>query len=145
MTLDALLSRAEPEPNTGCWLWTGAPSPRGYGNVDHRGRRWRAHRLSYTLAFGPIAAGMLVRHRCDQPACVNPEHLVAGTQLENMDDARARNRLATGERHGKARFSRAEVDAIRHSRDGLTATARRFGTDKRTVWGIRQGHDRRQG
>lgn len=82
-----------PEPNTGCWLWTGSDD-NGYGCLGVNGRRVRAHRYSWELAHGaPPPADMHVCHRCDQPACVNPDHLFLGDDSANMRDCGAKGRL----------------------------------------------------
>lgn len=78
-----------PEPNSGCWLWTGAYSDGGYGLLDAKiaGRReTRAHRVSYHAFVGPIPVGLFICHRCDVPCCVNPDHLFLGTPLDNTRD-----------------------------------------------------------
>jgi len=81
-----------------CWLWTGTTGAHfGYGLSYMFGKKRRAHRISYELHFGPIPAGMIVRHKCDVPACVNPAHLQLGTQAENRADCVARGRHAKGD------------------------------------------------
>ncbi len=83
-----------------CTDFAGAISHSGYGNMIRNGRQVGAHRAAYEDAFGPIPAGLVVRHTCDNKRCINPEHLVVGTQRDNIQDAKVRGRLATGERHG---------------------------------------------
>jgi hypothetical protein len=85
-----------PDPNTGCWLWlgsfrAGADGIRGR-LTDATGRRVLAHRASYEASRGPIPAGLMVRHKCDVPLCVNPDHLEVGTALDNARDMVTRNR-----------------------------------------------------
>lgn len=76
-----------------CWSWVGSTDQHGYGLVDFRTQRVRAHRLSYEMHYGPIPDGMVVCHACDNPNCTNPNHLFLGTQAENMQDASRKGRL----------------------------------------------------
>lgn len=78
-----------PEPNSGCWLWTGAENGAGYGQMytgwdGERRSRGYAHRLAYEAFRGPIPEGMELDHLCQNPGCVNPAHLQPVTQAENM-------------------------------------------------------------
>jgi hypothetical protein len=72
------------EPNTGCWLWIGATSPKGYGQFRHGARRVLAHRFSYEYSIGPIPAGLQIDHLCRVRSCVNPSHLEPVTNRENI-------------------------------------------------------------
>ncbi len=77
----------------GCWHWTAAALPRGYGRFGLPNRKVAlAHRMSYELYVGSIPDGMVVRHRCDTPSCVNPDHLELGTQADNVADMMLRGR-----------------------------------------------------
>lgn len=74
----------EPEPNTGCWLWSGCVGGGGYGMLRVDGVARYAHRISYELRHGPIADGLQVDHLCRVRCCVNPDHLEPVTQRENL-------------------------------------------------------------
>lgn len=140
-----------PEPNTGCFLWTGAVNHKGYGVFTIDGKSISAHRASWELSYGEIPSGAHILHRCDTPACVNPRHLFPGTAADNMADkvakgraasgdangARLRpDRLARGEAHGQAKLTAASVRAIRAAVDdgtSMRSLARRFGVSPRTI------------
>lgn len=78
--------------SSGCWLWRGALS-NGYGHFGFMGRVVKAHRFAFMLYKDKIPPGLLVRHSCDIPACVNPEHLILGTRKDNTLDAAIQGRL----------------------------------------------------
>jgi hypothetical protein len=128
----------------GCWLWTGATGNFGYGVIG-RGRRndgvARAHVLSYEWAHGALAAGMVVCHACDTPACVRPDHLFAAPQLANIADMNRKGRgvpppTGAGENNPAARLDYLDVALVRTLLDhGLShrRVARELCVTKSTV------------
>lgn len=88
MTAERLLAMAGdwwmPEPNTGCWLWFRATTAKGYGSLKENGRDVHAHRVAYEAFRGPIPPGLQIDHLCRVRCCVNPDHLEAVTQRENL-------------------------------------------------------------
>lgn len=92
--------------HTECWEWGGYGDPdRGYGRFWHGGGWVSAHRASYERYFPPLRRGEVVRHRCDNPPCINPHHLEAGTPLDNARDAVERGLYVVGERHPHSKLT----------------------------------------
>jgi HNH endonuclease len=91
-TIKDILSQYSVDEN-GCWNWSKGCDKDGYGKVTHNYQDLRAHRVSYEHHIGPIPDGLFVLHNCDNPPCINPAHLYAGTAQKNIDDKVARDRL----------------------------------------------------
>jgi hypothetical protein len=129
-----------------CWVWTGKIHYRGYGVQPNRRGETYAHRLAWTLVNGPIPEGMIVMHKCDNPPCVRPDHLMLGTKGENSFDmkrkGRARGSYLGGRRNPAAKLTPEQVAEIR-ARVGGYGTgrplAREFGVSPSTITAIKAG------
>lgn len=103
-----------PQSN-GCIHWIGATQKTGYGTVRFANRHWLAHRLAWALINGDPGK-LQVLHRCDNPRCVNVDHLFLGTHQDNMSDMKAKGRrkgINVGENHGRAKITQQDADEIR--------------------------------
>ena len=131
--------RYVPDPISGCWLWTGAIDKDGYGHIAVYSKKVKAHRLSVKLS-GRDIAGKVVRHRCDNPGCVNPDHLLTGTQADNVRDMydRKRNGHISGEKHHRAKLTDVDVADIRSVAvmgvgGNIKSLAKRYGVNDNTI------------
>lgn len=123
---------------SGCWEWLG-PRSHEYGALRAGGATWLAHRLSYTVYVGPIPDGDVICHRCDNPICINPEHLFTGSQADNLHDMHNKGRGVRGVKQHAHVVTEGDVRAIREAREqGIPATvlALRYGVHKRQIYKI---------
>ena len=134
---DEFLAKICTDSRTGCWLWNGAKFENGYGAFSYRNKTVRAHRWSYNYWVGPIPDGLLVCHRCDTPACVNPDHLFVGTQRDNLDDREQKGRTLRGENH--PRVARPGQWGDEHTRERYRQAAMNRGPEHNRLIGIRSG------
>lgn len=153
-TIARFWARVEYEPNSGCWLWTGAPVRKGYGRIHVGGRRPKgrdilAHRFSWAVSWGPIPNGAWVLHRCDNPPCVNPDHLFLGDHVANMADMAAKGRAVNtphrGEEQIQAKLSDSAVNRIRTLYASGQATQRglaaQYGVSKTLIGNVVRGEN----
>ena len=92
---------AKVQKTDGCWLWIGATTSNGYGCLRAKSRFLYAHRVSWEFHYGPVPEGMDVCHHCDNPPCIRPDHLFAGTDSENIKDAYRKGRKIPPPGHPK--------------------------------------------
>jgi hypothetical protein len=146
--LERFTKRYEVDVETACWNWTGASMVRGYGVIRIGRRNEGAHRASWLIHRGEIPSGAFVCHRCDNPRCVNPEHLFLGTSADNVADMDTKGRRRTvlprlhGEQHPTSKLTEEAVLAIvTEGRAGVTMTslAFRFGISEAQVRRILTG------
>lgn len=140
-------SRVNVNPRTGCWNWTGSFRKDGYGKLlvgsklDGSRRTVTASRASYETFVGKIPPGMVVCHKCDNPRCVNPDHLFVGTWKDNFDDMvrKGRRKQARGSRIASSKLTEADVRRIRQSGKTPQELADRYGVNVATVRKILSG------
>lgn len=129
---------------SGCLEWQGTKY-NGYGRItigsrkDGTRRTISAHRLSYILSYGYIPKGMEVCHKCDNPSCINPEHLFLGTRQDNINDRehKGRNIIFVGEEQPKAKLTKKAVKDARWERaykgTSFSKLAKKYGVNKKTM------------
>jgi len=131
----------------GCWKWVGHCDPNGYGRLNRSVGQKRyvpvlAHRLSWEIHNGSVVPkGKLVCHKCDNPNCVNPDHLYVGDQLSNIKDMWNRGRAnpgrSIGENHGMSKLSEDQVQEIRGSKETCRVLSNRYGISATQVSSIK--------
>ena len=126
----------------GCWLWNKSLRDSGYGYYRRRTPngivRYSMHRHIYSL-FNNLEDGSLVLHKCDVRSCCNPDHLYSGTNKQNSDDMRSRNRAqyVRGERQGASKLTELQVLEIRADTNTQRVIADRYNISQTSVWSIK--------
>jgi hypothetical protein len=118
-----------------CWEWQASLKNNGYGQFGLNGRVMGSHRASYIMNFGEIPARLDVCHKCDNPKCVNPNHLFLGTRSDNMQDCSSKGRIARGETVSSSKLTELQVIEI-HSLKGsasLSNVARTYNVSTATI------------
>lgn len=145
-TVEDRFFRSLAKTEDGCWNWIGRFVGKGYGSIGLGGKGAKqklVHRLSYEIHKGPIPDGMVVMHTCDNPRCVNPDHLEAGTQSQNIKDAFARGRKINlpsgikGDDHGASKLTSKDVLEIRESTLSMNALAKLYGVSRSAIERVR--------
>lgn len=139
---EKFLSMHEVCPETGCWNWVKGTDTCGYGIFYPYGAaapKIRAHRYSYMIHKGPIPEGLYVCHTCDNPGCVNPDHLWLGTHTENMRDKerKGRGHDRSGSSNVKAKITEEIALEIYNAEGTNKEIGARFGLDHQLVYRIR--------
>ncbi|MDG2513491.1 HNH endonuclease [Sphingobium yanoikuyae] len=117
-----------------CWEWTGPRTHNGYGRTTLNGRDIRCHRRAYELTKGPIPAGLMIMHSCDNRLCCNPNHLRPGTAKENWDDCVSKGRAPQVQNI----LTELQRSQIRASTGSMAKVAAEFGVSPTTVWKLRR-------
>lgn len=140
---ERFLAKVCPESASGCWLWRGQLRADGYGMVRFERKVYLAHRLAWKLFHGEIAPGLVVCHKCDVRACVNPEHLFLGTMMDNVRDMMEKGRSTYGEKHRSAKLTTEQVRRIKTMlAEGfmrVSDIAREYGVTHATIGCIARG------
>jgi hypothetical protein len=126
----------------GCWEWAGTYFVNGYGKYVIDGKQHKAHRVAWQITHGRSPGALLVCHTCDNPACVRPDHLFAGSHADNMLDMAKKGRrrgVTAGERNGRAKLTEQDVHAILRSSENNSSTGRRYGVSPTNIRDIRLG------
>jgi len=131
-----------PDPVSACWNWVGAKWRDGYGNFILNGRSTGAHRAAWQLYRGSIPENLLVLHKCDNPACVNPLHLFLGTDADNANDKARKGRSAKmyGRANPSSKLSDGQVAEIAaNDTQNACDIAKLYGISPSTVLSIKKG------
>lgn len=141
---DIVLARfmARVDTSGECWVWKPTVnSSRKYGKVQIDKKTLAAHRVAYEHWKGDIPEGLIVCHSCDNPACVNPDHLWLGTYKDNMHDASVKNRMCRrfGEANVQAKLTAEQVISIREDTRSQSAISVDYGVDQSTISLIKHG------
>jgi len=145
---DRLESRSIRIPECGCRLWLGAVTSEGYGHLKvitpTRVAMVGTHRAAWECAYGPIPDGLHVLHRCDVRLCIEPTHLFLGTNFDNVADrvAKGRGHDVAGERNPFAKFTDAQIAAMRADARKTSVIADEFGTSSAYVRQIKRAERR---
>ena len=135
-----LYSKSTVDAVTGCINWQGKKNHAGYGRTTYQGRFTLVHRVSWAVGNAQeMPSGLSVLHRCDNPSCINVDHLFVGTQEDNMKDMASKSRASCGVGRYNAKLSDEEVLRIRSDDRTSPIIAAEYGVSRRLISGIKCG------
>jgi len=137
--IEEKLQQYIPITESGCHIWLGGVDKDGYGKIQNNKKHLRAHRVSYEFYVGIIPEGMLVRHTCDIPSCINPTHLLVGTPRDNSQDSLQRLRNYVGIKNARAILTEEQVSEIKNSHLKVNYFMRKYNISRTAVRSIRIG------
>jgi hypothetical protein len=127
-------------------MWTGWKSRDGYGIKAYHSKRIKAHRLAWILTYGPIPKGLFICHHCDNPACINPNHLFIGTNYDNVKDAMNKGRKRgghknLGEDNGQSKMTVEKIKKMRklYGKFSAQKLSEMFGISQSQINDIKRG------
>lgn len=145
---DRFLKYVLKDEDNGCWLWQACTTTFGYGQFYFERRLQNAHRVSWQIFNGDLPRGIFVCHKCDNPPCVNPDHLFLGTHEDNMDDRKNKRRFVHGKKYygSSSPFSKLTDEQVLeilslYNTDNVQQKelAKRFGVTQACIWYIVNG------
>lgn len=139
--LERFWAKVDKSDPSGCWLWLGARAGTGCYGVIWDGRQKRAHRIIWEILNGPIPVGLDLCHHCDNPHCVNPDHLFLGTRSDNNNDSVRKGRWnrPLGENHPKAKLTSIQVLEIREASCSQRKIAHYYGVSRAVIRQVLSG------
>jgi len=126
------------DEETGCWNCTShKPNEDGYPNLYRNHQSRSMHHQLYEAIYGVLVKGTVIRHICDNPICINPKHLLAGTHADNCRDRAKKGRSAIGSKHGRSKLTEIQAKEIKDSTMNNMALGRKYGVDKKVIYKIK--------
>lgn len=126
---------------TACWVWNQSKTKKGYARCVFRRKVYTGGRLPWMIFKGEIPHGMCACHKCDNPACVNPNHVFLGTKADNNRDCKRKKRNNIGSKNGQSILVESDVKKIKSilkSNQSDSEIASMFGVHRLTIWDIRK-------
>lgn len=137
--MERILQKVVINDKTGCWEWTGYSHRSGHGSIRVDGKAVPVYRYVYEFYRGKIPDGMFACHKCDNPSCVNPEHIFIGTPRENSQDAARKGRMERGNKRWCSKLTEQDIRSIRADGRAQRVIAGDYGVDQALIQRIRVG------